>query len=494
MRQILRVFTALVWWSLFLGPIGVSIFPVTVDHYRYRLPDTIPALLVVGVLWLIVMRIGKLPRASKPPSPIWPIVLIPIVALLILIAFRPKQISDYGDYIALARHLVRNGISGIMTLDAWRPPGMAFLLSVPLLAHFRTNAAVYAVNLVCFAVSLWSLRRMLKGMVFSKVDSWVMYISAILVIPFFMMLAISENPAFALQMVALSVLPWNTYGLSKTSLRQFLIAGLCIGLAALFRPIVALELAVILGVTFYALRREHVQKAGVKMAACSAVLVLGAMLMVVPWTIRNYYVYHAVLPISYNGGEVFYAANSGNSFWEQGRFIREHYVELRDQFPDPIQRNSAGFKLGARRIMSHPAKFIISSPYRLGQIFGRSALWPASYLYFNSDSAVKPRATLKIAAFLLLCGNWGFLLLTRKCYRSVASAISDKQNTLLPHISLLVLILASMLFECAGRYTITFVPYMIAILIDARSRARTSGSAEIREVTDGVTKEPVAVS
>ena len=81
-------------------------------------------------------------------------------------------------------------------------------------------------------------------------------------------------------------------------------AGMLIGLAALTQPGFLLFPGVVLA-------SELLRNRPLRKTAESTVLIGMAMVMaILPWTVRNYLVFHRVVLISTNGGSVFYRANN----------------------------------------------------------------------------------------------------------------------------------------------------------------------------------------
>lgn len=97
---------------------------------------------------------------------------------------------------------------------------------------------------------------------------------------------------------------WGMYAaVEKTTLPRCVIVGLLIGVGALTKPII-LPFAPIMAAVVLLNRREWRRN-----AAPATVLCLTAALLVCPWTVRNYRVIHAFVPVATGSGLDFYWGN-----------------------------------------------------------------------------------------------------------------------------------------------------------------------------------------
>ena len=88
-------------------------------------------------------------------------------------------------------------------------------------------------------------------------------------------------------------------------------------------------------------------------------MIIATLLMVAtiaPWTLRNYRVLHAFVPISTNGGDVFYRANNGLATGSYTPVAEEDLGELQDQNEAIWDQES--YKRGKNWIRSHPFGFV----------------------------------------------------------------------------------------------------------------------------------------
>ena len=122
-------------------------------------------------------------------------------------------------------------------------------------------------------------------------------------------------------------------------------AGLCMGFAALTQPGYLLFPAVTLGVEM--LRAKSVLQAVGRTAVFSIAFVFA----ILPWTYRNYLVFHHIVLITAGGGSVFYGANNPLA---TGNYIPEGEISLpKDQF----EADRLGYKMAKDWILHHPGDF-----------------------------------------------------------------------------------------------------------------------------------------
>jgi 4-amino-4-deoxy-L-arabinose transferase-like glycosyltransferase len=163
----------------------------------------------------------------------------------------------------------------------------------------------------------------------------------------------SENlfaPLIAL--VALLVLRHLRTG----SLLAIVGAGLSLGWAILTRPFAILLLPIFVAILVY---RRWRAPSSLLLATCS--LVLSASIVVVPWTVRNYRVFHRVVLVATNGGSTFYGGNNDT-------VLREPYYyggwvstvglpgrKLIEAAPDEVTHDKKEWDLGLQWVRANVA-------------------------------------------------------------------------------------------------------------------------------------------
>lgn len=94
-------------------------------------------------------------------------------------------------------------------------------------------------------------------------------------------------------------------------------------------------------------------------------LTVGTVLIVMPWTVRNYIDFHKLIPVSNNGGTNFWIGNNPLAF---GGFIfpkQEADNPLLPLLDNEIAADEMGYKLGLEFIQSHPLQAIRLMPAKV---------------------------------------------------------------------------------------------------------------------------------
>ena len=292
------------------------------------------------------------------------VIALALSALALTVAFaflQPKVIPWGGDdrYFSRALNIVEYGVFGIGAEEsALFPPGYSFLL-VPLAALLEGSRwAFFLTNIILLLGTSVVFRQMLMllgasegtGNTFSLV--FHLYPNRLLstLLPF------SDVP-FTL----LFVLAFAAMFLSQKRGRSLvlpLLTGLLAGAAALVRS-VGLLLLVPLVLGFLVPRKfppaERVKQTLVMLLAAGALLL--------PWTLRNYAVFHRLIPISNNGGLNLALGNNpahpivGDDYSDSRLGESIDWREVGGTQWDESQRDSFFAVLGLRYIRENPVTF-----------------------------------------------------------------------------------------------------------------------------------------
>ncbi len=394
-----------------------------------------------------------------------------VASALALVLLRVPQTSDFGEYLRLARNLSANGTYEDRGMYAWRPPGMALALGLPLAAGVGANAAVWIVN----AASVWGLWRAGAWMKAWRLPApaWLVGLSAAALVWPLMMVPASETPAVALAAGSAAAVAVTRAEMAAVSRRRLAFGGACLGLATLFRP----QLAVAVPVVAVAVARARgavtpggaVRSIGAGFAH-AVPFVLAAILVVTPWTLRNAVVLRAFVPISTNGGEVFFASNAASGD-RQGAYNEELYARLRRAEPGEAARSTRGFVLGLAHIASVPGTFIGALPSRAARILEGAPFWAGDHVVMNQDRTPQRKRLLHAWRFVAGVAFWSLLIAAAR--GAYAARRHNPDRVRWPHVCLAAVFAVSLLFEAAPRYALVLVPYALAAWGSARTVAHT---------------------
>lgn len=262
----------------------------------------------------------------------------------------PVPPQDTADYDELALNVL--GGEGYVSHDnwygfpmrSWRPPAYPLFLAAIYATWGYSHVAVQVIQalLGAFTVALlfFIVRRMYKP------AAWPAAITAALYEPLISVCSevMSESLFTFLVLLALWALEderrrWHVWALG----------GLAIGLAALTRPVGLLFLPALgLCVLLNGVRTDGRRLVWAALAAAA---------VVAPWTVRNYVVHDALVPISTHGGFIVARSNALEPAWrqERGWGIERAVFEA---MPTEVERDRFWWQQGRSFIAAHPGVYI----------------------------------------------------------------------------------------------------------------------------------------
>jgi 4-amino-4-deoxy-L-arabinose transferase-like glycosyltransferase len=272
-----------------------------------------------------------------------------VLRLTWVLLFPAPLTSDGLAYYDLAARLA-HGQTYQTPYGEWAlwPPGFPFLL----LAGFRLFGvgalAVDAVNLLLFAGSIFAVYALARR--FGEPTARL----AILLIALWPNLIASAGIAsketviiFLLPVLLLLYLQAGEEpSPGRAALKRF-VAGMVFGYATLTQPGVMLLAGAF--AAYELLMRTPLLRAGIRLALLAA----GMLLVILPWTARNYRVLHAPVLVSTNGGDVFYRANNPRA---TGGWMPDGERSLRQY--DELTRSRLGYQWGKQWVRENPGGFL----------------------------------------------------------------------------------------------------------------------------------------
>lgn len=270
---------------------------------------------VIGTAWLLATLIAL--AVLKTPATLWGLaksnfpmlgtglavtILIGLaVRLAVALVVAPQATSDGASYLALAQQMATTGTYGTEGARAFWPPGLPLVLTPLLWIGLPSQSAVLIYGLLSYVIAAIGIFRLGQRL---GLQSWV-------ALPLWML---TLWPGHILctglpekELLVIAVMPWiieRAVHALRGSLLAACAAGALTGIAVLVQP--SLQFLPIAGtvVALVLTRNRGIVVAG-------GVLATLAMLLVVsPWTLRNYQVFGAPLLVSSNGGDVLNRANN----------------------------------------------------------------------------------------------------------------------------------------------------------------------------------------
>ncbi len=335
-------------------------------------------------------------------------------------------------------------------------------------AVFFLQALLGAVNVALMFVVCRRLFGTRAGWIGSivMIGYWpVTYFDAEMLIP---VLAVALDLAFLLSLII---------AMESTRVRFTLIAGLVLGLAAITRPNILLAAPV---AGWFLTARAPVHR-GRRLAA----FVLGAVLAILPVTVRNGIVGHDFVPIASQGGGNFYIGNNPKSdgvtavipgtradWWGGFEDWRAVATRAEGRALKPSEVSGYWYRRGVAFLIHDPrtAARLYVRKFRL--LFGNGEVSNQRQMYFVREQS-RVLSTLPVNfAFILAMSALGLVALVRTGRRA-----AWKEPRLLPHMLAIVYGLSVLIFFVSSRHRLPMAILLIpgaavgcSAIIDAASR------------------------
>jgi 4-amino-4-deoxy-L-arabinose transferase-like glycosyltransferase len=281
-----------------------------------------------------------------------------------VLAFPTVQTSDHATYVKLATKL----IAGEAYFDGdsysnW-PPGLPFFLAGNFLLFGAKPWVIAFANLYLYAVSallVYALARLVAGESVARVSTLLLMLWP----NDFMCTGLAKKELLILPLLTASILSYiaaRRAAGARGANWLYLATGCLLGAASLTQPSLMLFPSIL---AIYEFAQGTKMR---RLVGRFGLVVIGMCVVVAPWSIRNYLVLDAFVPISTAGGEGFYSANNGLA---TGRYVPVYERSL-DQY-DEVTRSKLGFRWGLEWISEHPAEFLKLTINRQVQILGEDS-------------------------------------------------------------------------------------------------------------------------
>lgn len=297
--------------------------------------------------------------------------------------------ADMVEYFDRARFLFEHGQ---LYPDAYRVP----LYPAALAGAFATFGeglhaprVLHTVVFTLMAVATYVLARramgigraLLAGLIVALYPGFLLYTLYVVTEPLFILLAL------------LAIL-CATYGRRAMAM---LGTGALVGLATLTRQAgVGLTAALVLWPWIRSWTAGDDVGGRRRRALLSAAALAGVLVVMTPWTIRNYQTFGRFVPLETSGGVIFLMAYYEGA---TGRYLLSDWEAVHGRYlnasPEEFSRSALGYRLGLERIASDPIRIVKLLPRRLGYLFdleGREHLWLYTSSYFGEYSTWRVRA------------------------------------------------------------------------------------------------------
>ena len=439
------------------------------DIFHHADPPLVSLILLFVLLFVFYDRV----RAAfsffsrhRRPFLFTVVVVSAVVQLAIAFGIDTLPIADSTFYIAHAERLYATG--SYVTADGLKtcfwPVGYPAFLA--LLHYPGTNPVLLArlSNILFSAALLLILIQVFKRELTGNEMAAFLVVVAFFPNQLFASNTLLTEPVF-------TTLLWLGILLALRSRKHAAVAplaGLVLGLCAYLRP-AALILPFLFAGFFL--------KTGAFSGAIKRALLLAAvaLLVVLPWTYRNYLVFGEVVPVSSNGGFMFLMGNNpratgGTNF----------------QFPSDLPGNEAerdrqAFHAGLRFIVENPGAFLLNVPRKVFFDYYRGD----PYVTWSLKSTGKPVPPL-VPAFAFFYANTLFyfiVLLSLAGFARHRRRVFQSATLSLGLVTYLAFLLVTIFFVGSERYLLPLFPLHAFFFVKFLARSRPLGDSPPGEVS-----------
>lgn len=280
---------------------------------------------------------AKIPLPKLPKITI--IIGVGLLLRIIWISLFPAQpASDGATYLGLAQHILSAGSYEAGGTKAYWPPGYPFFLT-PWLTILPAHYAVILSQLTLFILGCLGCYRLaytLNGERAAQIAALLFAIWPNLV---------TQAGIPSKEILVIALLPWAFFFALNNRTLSGLFSGILLGCSTLVQPSTQL-LIVATALLILFLRGATAWKS-------AALLIIGAALVITPWTIRNYQTFGHFVLVSTNGGDNLYRANNPLA---TGAYTPVGQVDLSKLSELEIDMKSK--KLAKQWIIDNPSHFL----------------------------------------------------------------------------------------------------------------------------------------
>lgn len=379
-----------------------------------------------------------------------------ILIIIFIIAFLARFLVTVYLSDPSRRHRIYSGDSlsynglaiSLIEGNGYRDPGSGKLTSVrpPLYPLFLAGVYsvfgqnIFTVSLIQLILSAWTC--LLIFHIGQKVaDFRVGIISAFIAVFYPELLhwtPVIMTETLFLFLLCLAIL-YLLKSVRQNSISTQILAGLFLGLTALCRPVILLFPLCIL--IWIILIPEINLKEKIRNLA---IIFLFMGLTILPWSLRNYFVHHSFVPVSTDGGLVFYQGNSPEATGgTRGYVDGKDYIYPKEELEgmSEVEKDRYLYKSGLKFIRYHPKRFLKSATKKFKN------MWRPTW---EGSSKLNYCIMLPAYGFLIIFGVVGLIYSFRRW-----------RNFLLVYLIIIYFILFHMIFTGMIRFRLPAIPFII---------------------------------
>lgn len=398
-------------------------------------------------IWLLLV---KLRIALEPIESFKALLIIIVIGIAVrmlwVFLFPAIPTSDEKTYIELASKLAKGDEYYIAGTYSYWPPGYPLFLSVIFRLFGSSGATIFWMNIIfylCGTLIIYTFVRHLTTHVEAMVATALLAVWP----AYFTLIGFPSKEGLLIFLVPLALLMYVKSSQTDhlfNSASLALGSGIAFGAASMIQPsLQLLLLAPIVGSVITNVNLRVILRS-------SVFLVIGMLLVILPWTIRNYYIHGQFIFISTNGGGGLYMSNNDyatGSYDSQSRLI----MKLK-QFDDlgELESNRVGFHEGVQWIKENPDRFLTLAVRKHLLFLGDDAGGVYGTLKRGLNISDWRYPLLKMVANFFWVSVWALMLIAL-LRKDALIILNDLGPTILILSSFYLLAIHS-IFESASKY------------------------------------------
>ena len=421
------------------------------------------ALIVLAVMFTALLRPGG--PAWKLKSWQWlagvlALALVLRLACVLAIPYEPK--ADFKVYHDAGVHMAEKWESAVGSYRCFFPPGQIFSLGIVYALFNNSPKAAQVLNVLWATLTVagvWYIGRRLAGEMVGRAASLLAALTPSMIFSCMLLGAeVPQNFWFVLGICFYLV------AVSRQRLWPALACGICMGAASLIRPTFvlvpfALGLHMLLS---WPSRRKAIVTA--------LVIIAGLVLVVSPWTYRNYRVTGGFILISSNGGGNLY---SGNNDETEGRYTDSAWKEVFENSPDDLALQRLGMNRATEWIRRHPKRFAELAVNKAGILWQTDV--DMAWWALVQPELVDPRPSEQA----MVASDVFFILSVAACLVGLVRhrrwLLANRPWMVLPVLGM-YFTAVHMVFESQAKYRFALTPLLCVLAAFALSPARSGTS------------------
>lgn len=323
---------------------------------------------------------------------LWILVLIILLALILRLLWISNvptvPVSDFLQYHKAAISLISGrGYRIYGHISAYEPVGYSLFLGFIYSIFGSSFWVAKMANVILGCISLIFIYLIAKKSIDKKAAYACTLIYGILPLAIIYTSVISTEIIFTtLYIILLYIIQHR-----ERSKYNNIILGILLGVLTLIKPYMMIYQSVIFFIDIVGLR-------SFKKTVVNFIIITGVLILTIsPWTIRNYIVFHKLIPVSTNGGYNLYINNNPEAIgaWRNPEKIKGSiilkYKNKSDNFWDEIKVDEDGKKAALIWIKNNPSSFITLGFKKVKNTFltSDSGFWSTDYLSTGAKSRYK---------------------------------------------------------------------------------------------------------